>query len=102
MRAYSSMPLYEFTAQLRDIAIKAGAKPLVMDMIDALGTVPTPEDIEQDQVEAIEAAENDARAEMWNTCFDAVAEAIDDVDCPEEFTDAQREYIKALLIEVQP
>lgn len=36
MRAYSNMPTHEFVAQLRDIAIKAGARPLVIDQIDAL------------------------------------------------------------------
>lgn len=33
MRAYSSMPTADFIAQLRDIAIRANARPLVIDQI---------------------------------------------------------------------
>lgn len=57
MRAYSSMATSDFVAQLRDIAIKAGARALVIDQIDAIVEGPTQEEIDK-QIEAeVEAAE---------------------------------------------
>ncbi len=47
MRAYFNMPTSDFVAQLRDIAIKANARPQVIDCIDAIFEGPTEDEIEE-------------------------------------------------------
>jgi hypothetical protein len=56
MRAYSNMPTNEFVSQLRDIAIKANARPAVIDCIDAIVDGPTEDDIAKQISEAEDAA----------------------------------------------
>jgi hypothetical protein len=60
MRAYSSMPTSDFVAQLRDIAIKAGARPLVIDQLDAIVDAPSEDEIDERINEAVDAAEKAA------------------------------------------
>lgn len=50
MRAYSSMPIEEFVAQLRDIAIGAKARPAVIDALDSIDT--SDKDAEIDKIDA--------------------------------------------------
>jgi len=60
MRAYSSMTTAEFVAQLRDIAIKAGARALIIDQIDAIVPGSTQEEIYEQIDEAVAEARKDA------------------------------------------
>jgi hypothetical protein len=60
MRAYSNMPTNEFVAQLRDIAIKAGARPLVIDQLDAIVDAPSQDEIDEQINDAVEEAEKAA------------------------------------------
>jgi hypothetical protein len=60
MRAYSNMSTNEFVSQLRDIAIKANARPAVIDCIDAIIDGPTEDDIAKQISEAEDAAYSDA------------------------------------------
>ena len=56
MRAYTSMPTYEFVEMLRAVAIAAKASPLVIDQIDALSDGPTEKDIEERIADAVAEA----------------------------------------------
>jgi flagellar biosynthesis/type III secretory pathway protein FliH len=92
MRAYSNMPTSEFVAQLRDIAIKANARPLVIDQLDAIVDAPSEDEIAEQITEAeeieykrgyqegIEEGEQnkenaieDALKEQYKTICDAIA-----------------------------
>ena len=59
MRVWSSMPTSEFVFQLREIAIKANARPLVIDAIDQIWFAPSQDEID----EAVEEAEKCAYQE---------------------------------------
>ncbi len=54
MIAYYNMPVSDFVAQLRDIAIKANARPAVIDCIDAMLLIP-----DEDEIAEAEEAEYD-------------------------------------------
>lgn len=54
MRAYFNMPTSEFVGQLRDIAIKAGARPQVIDCLDAITEAPSEDEIAERINEEIE------------------------------------------------
>lgn len=60
MRAYFNMPTHEFVGQLRDIAIKAGARAQVIDCLDAIQDAPSEDEIEERINEAVEEAEKRA------------------------------------------
>jgi hypothetical protein len=60
MRAYFNMPTSEFVGQLRDIAIKAGARPQVIDCLDAITEAPSEDEIDLQITEAVEQAEKEA------------------------------------------
>lgn len=47
MRAYFNMPTSEFVSQLRDIAIKAGARAQVIDCLDAITDAPSEDEINE-------------------------------------------------------
>ncbi len=119
MRAYANMPMRDFVDQIHAIALKAGAKPLVMDMIDQLADTPSADEIEEDQAKAVEEAEDEARTKgraaqheltaaaedegdsrgrrvMWEFCFDAVDDALQALDLPEETRDAVLQVLTKL------
>jgi hypothetical protein len=60
MRAYFNMPTNEFVSQLRDIAIKANARPQVIDCLDAIVDAPSEEEIDERINEAVDEAEKRA------------------------------------------
>jgi flagellar biosynthesis/type III secretory pathway protein FliH len=60
MRVWSSMPTSEFVFQLREIAIKANARPLVIDAIDQIWFAPSQDEIDEQINEAVEEAEKRA------------------------------------------
>ncbi len=62
MRAYFNMPIPDFVDQLRDIAIRAGARPQVLAMFDDLAMVQSPDEVE----DAVEAAGTKAYDEGWD------------------------------------
>ncbi len=100
MRAYANMPMRDFVDQIHAIALKAGAKPLVMDMIDQLADTPSADEIERDQEKAVEEAEDEGdsrgRRVMWEFCFDAVDDALQALDLPEETRDAVLQVLTKL------
>lgn len=100
MRAYSSMPVEELIDQIRDIAIRASASPLVIDKLDELLDLSDADQIEKDQREAVEAAENDAREEQWNTCYDTLCDRLADDEIG--LTETQIEQIKEIMMQVKP
>jgi hypothetical protein len=119
MRAYSSMPTSEFVAQLRDIAIKAGARALVIDQIDAIVDAPSEEEIEQRINEAVdeaeklgfEAGEFKGESNKETAIADALQEQYDDIceairlrgqEKDIGLTETQLERILELLEQVRP
>jgi hypothetical protein len=60
MRVWSSMPTSEFVFQLREIAIKANARPLVIDAIDQIWFAPSQDEIDEQINDAVEQAEKQA------------------------------------------
>jgi hypothetical protein len=83
MRAYFSMPTHEFVDQLRDIAIKANARPQVIDQLDAIVDAPSEEEIEEQINEAVAEAEKDAfdngKLEGENNKENAIVDACDEL-----------------------
>jgi hypothetical protein len=63
MRVWSSMPTSEFVFQLREIAIKANARPLVIDAIDQIWFAPNQDEIDEQINNAVEEAEKSAYAD---------------------------------------
>ena len=98
MRAYSNMTTSEFVAQLRDIAIKAGARALVIDRIDAIVEGPTEDDIEEAAEEGREEGRYEGRKTQWEICFDMLKARLSDVDV----TNEQQEDILMLMCNIQP
>lgn len=47
MQAWFNMPTHQFVDQLRDIAVKAGARPAIIDCLDAIVNAETEEEIEE-------------------------------------------------------
>ena len=70
MRAYFNMTTAEFVAQLRDIAIKAGAKALVIDQIDAIPEGSTQEEIEKAYDEGYKAGHAEREIEEIEKAYD--------------------------------
>lgn len=60
MRAYYNMPIEDFTAQLREIAIRANASPLIIDKIDELDDGLTQDEVDEQINKAVEEAEEKA------------------------------------------
>ena len=79
MRADSSMSTTDFVAQLREIAIKAGARPLIIDQLDEIIEAPSEDEIDERINEAVDEAEKGAfengRLEGENNKDNAVADA---------------------------
>ena len=98
MRAYSNMTTAEFVAQLRDIAIKAGACALVIDKIDAI-LENTEEDIEEAGEEGREEGRCEGRKTQWEICFDMLEAKLFDVD---GITIEQRLDILMLMCNIEP
>ena len=96
MRAYSNMTTAEFVAQLRDIAINAGARALVIDQIDALGEGSAEDEIAQLVSEAGEQAFKDGHAEGCKEMWDDIHTLMSDRLGPEE------QYALDLLKECKP
>jgi hypothetical protein len=71
MIAYHNMPVKDFVANLRDIALKAQARTPVLDMIDAMLDC-DPDTHEQDCEEARTLGESD----MWDQCFEALKDGL--------------------------
>lgn len=68
MRAYHSMPTSEFVDQLQDIAIKAGAKPLVMDQLETLRNQ-DPNEVERATLKRCE--------DEWDSALGAIEDNLD-------------------------
>ena len=83
MHVYSSMPTQDFIAQIRDIAIRAGARPLVIDAIDAINEAPSESEIEDREERAAEEGRADACKE-WLRAKDHAIRCLDDVEMPDE------------------
>lgn len=69
MRAYSSMPPVQLVDQIKTIAIRASASPLVIAKLDELLDLSDAEQIEKDQQEAVDAAKDDCKqyiAKKWH------------------------------------
>ena len=80
MRAYFKMPTNEFVAQLRDIAIKANARPAVIHCLDQLRDAPSEDEIEERIAKAVE---EEAEASYENGKEDGLqdkANAVEDAE----------------------
>lgn len=79
MQAWFNMPTHQFVDQLRDIAIKAGARPAVIDCLDAIVDAPSEDEIKERVAEAEEESEKfgfqNGKEDMWQDCYNLV------VDC---------------------
>jgi len=98
MRAYSSMSTTDFVAQIRDIAIKAGARALVIAQIDAIVDGLTEDEIEELCEEARDEGDSEGRGKQWEMCYDALCAGLEDI----VGMGADREAILQLLIEIKP
>ncbi len=96
MRAYHNMTTNEFVAQLRDIAIKAGARAAVIDQIDAIVGGPVTGETEQLIYEAGEQAYKDGHADGCNEMWDDIHHLLGERLGPEE------QYVLDLLKECAP
>lgn len=68
MRVYHSMPTSEFVDQLRDIAIKAGARPLIVCKIDEL-RAQDPDEVERATLKRCE--------DEWDSALGAIEDNLD-------------------------
>lgn len=87
MRAYHSMPTSKFVDQLRDVAIKAGARAAVIYQIDSIADAPSEDSIAEQIAEAVDEAEiaafSKGKAEGEQTLENAVEDAVKEMytDC---------------------
>ena len=104
MRAWFNMPTEEFVFQLRDIAIKARARPQVIDAIDAIWFAPDDNEIQARIDEAVEQAVSGESARQWEICFDALEAGLRDRrgNLKLGLDQAQFEAIMGLLTAVKP
>jgi hypothetical protein len=98
MRAYSSMPTSEFIAQLRTIAINAGARPLVIDQLDAIVDAPTEDEIVERTENAYASGEVDGARDAWKDCYTRLEERLGGIIEPGEEFNA----ILQLLMDIKP
>lgn len=99
MRAYHSMPMQDFVQQIYEIAVKAGARPLVLDKIEELHTVPSAQEIEDEKAEAVEEAEREAHQWMWQACNERLQDVLESMD---DLTREQRKELEEALEEIKP
>ena len=92
MRAYFNMPTSDFVAQLRDIAIKANARPQVIDCIDAL--------LEPVDTEELQALKDKAKDQAIDDCLDILNKEGLEKDIG--LTKTQLEQITELLESCRP
>lgn len=90
MRAWFNMPTHEFVGQLRDIAIKAGARPAVIDCIDELAEN-DPKEVDS----KIEQAYLNGEMDKWDDCFEALKDGLESVEIG--LTETQIEQILDIM-----
>lgn len=97
MRAYSNMPTNEFVAQLRDIAINAGARPLVIDQIDRIIEGPSEFEIEERESDSF----NDGRSDCIHEWRMARKQFLTDIN-QIELSDEQRASVLDAVDRMEP
>lgn len=91
MRAYFNMPTSEFVGQLRDIAIKADARPQVIDCLDALA----------EKSEFNEGKDyTEGYVAMHEECVSALRRGLGDPDIG--LTETQIEQVLELVKDIKP
>jgi len=99
MRAWFNTPTSEFVDQLRDVAIKANARPQIIDAIDNIVEGPTEDEIEERCEAAACDGVTEGCKEMWERCFDLLDDELDEYD---GISSDAFEHIKTLLCSIKP
>lgn len=97
------MPTSEFVVQLRDIAIKADARPQVLDCIDSLFSLPTEDEIEKRIHDAEEAAEDDHKNYVGKQWANARSRAVFALNHPDiGLTETQLDQVLEVIDRMEP